>query len=184
MNAPSKNNPMYVSIQDHERLWATIFDVMDGHFDVEKSDPMRLHDDVLTEGRLLTKPRIAPSFMEPWHHDSGSMRERCDSTLQTIRHYAVVRVVPEQGGFFIEMHVYKELENRASPALADTSTGNLRFDVASEKLFSEIDALPAQQGWQLIDRDKALEEKLLGEILYRLDHPPTTIRNAQEPIRG
>lgn len=184
LNAPSQNNPMQIAYHDHEQLWATIYDVMNGHFEVAKSDPVRKYDQILTEGRMTTKPKIAPSLMEPWHCDSGSLAQRCDSTLQTIRHRAEVRVRPTPDGFAIEMHVYKELENLAKPDLASVSTANLRYDAATNPLTSRIDALPGVGGWQLIGRDYQLEEKLLREIRDKLDRPPKVLRQAREPIRG
>ncbi|MDR3109900.1 MAG: hypothetical protein LBU65_09495 [Planctomycetaceae bacterium] len=184
INAPTPNNPKFVATQDYLKLWATVYDVIDSHFDVAKSDPIRLYDGVLTEGRLTTKPKIAPSLLEPWHANSGSLNERCDSTLQTIQHRAVVRIVPEQGGFLIEVQVFKEIEAKANPLGAEATSANLRSDGASNTLNSRIDSIPSSEGWTTFDRDTKLEERLLNEILYRLTYPATTIRKSQEPIRG
>lgn len=184
LNAPSQKNPMYVTAVDHEQLWATVYDVMGNHFEIDKSDPIRLYEGVLTEGRLTTKPKVAPSLLEPWHRNSGSLRERCDSTLQSMRHRALVRIAPEQNGFNVEIRVYKEIEALRSPVGATASSGNMRFDGASGSVNDLIDVTTGSPGWNMAERDYALEGALLGEILYRLDHPPKTIHAHTEPIRG
>ena len=43
----------------------------------------------LTEGRIDTFPKPGATLLEPWDHDSADSYERLESTLQSIRRYAV-----------------------------------------------------------------------------------------------
>lgn len=184
LNAPTANNPIFVEAYDHDFLWSVLVDVVDSHFEVAREIPVRLYDNVLTEGRLDTKPKIGASLMEPWHADSVGIRERYDCTLQTIQRRVVVRVIPEIGGYLIEAIVYKELEDNKNPLNAASTVANLRFEDNVDSFASRIDVDPNVHGWIMIGRDTAMEERLLLEIAYRLKHPSGILRKSKEPIRG
>ncbi|MDR0869425.1 MAG: hypothetical protein LBN39_01385 [Planctomycetaceae bacterium] len=183
LNAPKSNNPIFVEAQDHEFLWAVIVDAVDSNFTIEKEMPIRLYDGVLTEGRLDTKPKIGASLAEPWHADSVGIKERYDCTLQTIRRRAEVHVIPETGGYLIEVKVYKELEDNKHP-LKSVSGANLRFEDETDSYRDQIDVDASPKGWFILERDTVMEERLLLEILYRLKHPSGIIRKSKEPVRG
>jgi hypothetical protein len=182
LNAPKSNNPIFVEAYDHEFLWMVLVDVVDSHFEVEREQPIQLHG-VLTEGRLTTKPKIGASLAELWHADSVGLSERFDSTLQTIRRRAEVHVTPEAGGYLIDVKVYKELEDNKNP-LKSNSSANLRFEDEIDSFVSQIDVDSGSGNWFIVERDTAMEDRLLLEILYRLKHPSGIIRKSKEPIRG
>lgn len=184
LNAPDANNPIFVSAYDHEFLWAVLVDVVDSHFEIARETPVRLYGNVLTEGRLDTKPKIGASLAELWHADSVGLRERFDCTLQTIRRRVMVRVVPEVNGYQIEVFVYKELEDKRSPLRSPASIANLRFQDDVDGFATQIDVDPSSTGWIMVGRDVVMEERLLREINYRLQHPSGVIRKSKEPIRG
>ncbi|MEI8376520.1 MAG: hypothetical protein WCJ35_27195 [Planctomycetota bacterium] len=70
----------------------------------------------LINGRIDTFPKPGATLLEPWDHDSADSYERLESTLPSIRRYAVVKVIPAQnGGFWIDLAVFKELENMRQP---------------------------------------------------------------------
>jgi hypothetical protein len=184
MNAPNAKNPIYVQSNDHEFLWSVVVDVVDAHFEIAREEPVRLYDNVLTEGRLDTKPKIAASITEFWHADSVGLGERIDCTFQTIRKKALVRVVPVVGGFQIEVFVHKELEDLKAPAKSPTTNANLRYRSDTDPFVEKVDIDPASKGWIMQGRDTAMEDRLLLEILYRLEHPSKFIRKQTESIRG
>ena len=79
-----------------------------------------------TEGRIDTYPKVGATVFEPWDHDSADGYQRLESTLQSIRRHAVVKVVPTPTGrgFWVDVAVFKELENlwRRSNATAGAAT--------------------------------------------------------------
>lgn len=184
LNAPSAHNPITVPAYDHDFLWAVLVDVVDSHFEIAKETPVKLYGNVLTEGRLDTKPKIGASLPELWHADSVGIKERFDCTLQTIQRRVMVRVIPEVNGYQIEVFVYKELEDNRRPLRSPASVANLRFQDDVDYFAQAIDVEASTAGWIMIGRDSIMEERLLMEIAYRLQHPSGIIRKSKEPIRG
>ena len=184
VNAPNAQNPIYVQTRDHEFLWSVVADVVDNHFDIAREEPVRLYDNVLTEGRIDTKPKIAASITEFWHADSIGLRERLDCTFQTIRKKTLVRVIPVVGGFQIEVLVYRELEDKKSPSKSPTTNANLRYRSDPDPFMDKIDIDMASPGWIPLGRDTAMEDRLLIEILHRMERPSKYIRKEKDPIRA
>ncbi|MDR2644192.1 MAG: hypothetical protein LBC74_15530 [Planctomycetaceae bacterium] len=178
------NNPLAIPSCDHEFLWEVLADAFNSHFDTEREMPIRLYDNVLTEGRLDGKPKIGASLFEPWHSDSVGCMERFDCTLQTIRRRAILRVIPQVGGYQVEVFVYKELEDNPRPLRSPVSTANIRFKDDVDVFTGRVDIDHDVAGWIMIGRDVAMEQRLLKEILYRLEHPTEIIRRSKSPIRG
>jgi hypothetical protein len=183
LNAPQSHNPIFVENHDHEFLWSILVDVIDNHFEIEREIPVRLYGNVLTEGHLESKPKIGASMSEFWHADSAGFEERFDCTLQTIRRRVEGHVVPEAGGYTIEIKVFKELEDRAKPLRAVSHASNLRFKDSADAFIETIDVDPSSAGWFIIERDTALENRLLMEIDYRLKHPPDVVRPSKATVR-
>jgi hypothetical protein len=184
LNAPQSHNPIFVENYDHEFLWSVLVDVIDNHFDIEREIPIRLYENVLTEGHIESHPKIGASMAELWHADSVGAAERFDCTLQTIRRRAEVHVVPETGGYTIEVKVFKELEDNPRPLRAVANASNLRFRDSADEFIDQIDVDRSAAGWFIIERDAALENRLLMEIVYRLKNPPKIVRPSKAPIRG
>ena len=87
-----------------------IVDVVDDHFRIESEQPVRRSASQWLEGRLTTYPEISGTTLEPWRGDTARGYERLQSTFQTIRRTAKVRVIPEQTGYQISIEVVKEQE--------------------------------------------------------------------------
>jgi hypothetical protein len=184
LNAPKSYNPIFIENHDHELLWSVLVDVIDSHFEIAREMPIRLYGNVLTEGHLETKPKIGASLAEWWHADSVGVSERFDCTLQTIRRRTEVHVVPETGGYTIDVKVFKELEDNNQPLRAVSNVSNLRFRDDADEFADQIDVDPSDAGWFIIERDAAMENRLLMEIQYRLKNPPEILRKSKEPARG
>jgi len=184
LNAPPSHNPIFVDNYDHEFMWSVVVDVLDNHFEIDREIPIRLHGNVLTEGHIETAPKIGASLAEPWHADSVGFTERRDATLQTIRRRVEAHVVPVTGGYAVEVKVFKELEDNPRPLRAVTHASHLRFQDSVDEFADNIDVESNSAGWFIIERDTALENRLLMEIAYRLKNPPRMVRPAKEPIRG
>jgi hypothetical protein len=121
---------------------------------------------------------------ELWHADSVGVAERFDCTLQTIRRRVEVLVVPETGGYTIEVKVFKELEDNPRPLRAVANASNLRFRDSADEFADKIDVDRSSAGWFIIERDAAMENRLLMEIVYRLKNPPEIVRPSKAPTRG
>jgi len=186
LNAQQSHNPIFVENHNHEFLWSVLVDTIDNHFEIEREMPIRLHENVLTEGFIVSKPKIGASLGELWHADSVGFEERLFCTLQTVRRRVEVHVVPvapETGGYTIDVRVFKELEDNPRPLRAVANASNLRFRDNADEFADKIDVVQGSVGWFIIERDVALENRLLLEIVHRLKNPPQVLRQSVEPLR-
>jgi hypothetical protein len=162
-------NPMFVPITNPELVWPAIIDVVGEYFRIDHEEPVRLLGNTLTEGRLETYPKIGATVFEPWDHDTANQYERLESTLQSIRRYTVVRVVPvPTGGFWVEVTVFKELEDLRQPEHATAGAATFRYDVTQNRLANPLVIPTIHQGWISQGRDAALEQRMLAQLQYRL----------------
>src|SRR4051794_30195308 len=97
-------NPVYVPFgpSSYPTVFERVIDVVDDYFDIAYYNRY--------DGVIETHPRIAPGLAQPWKPGSPDLYQRALASLQTIRHRAIVRIqVADDGGFFIDVKVYKEL---------------------------------------------------------------------------
>ena len=107
-------NPIFVPVADPQCAWEQVVEVVDDYFRIEHEEPVRVVGNTLTEGTFTTVAEVSPTIFEPWRHDTVDPQQRIENTLQTMRRRAVVRVVPAQGGHWVEVQVFKELEDTRS----------------------------------------------------------------------
>jgi len=174
------NNPALVPVMDRDLVWEQVVDVINDYFKIEHEDRVRLVGDILTEGHLETYPCTGSTFFEPWKRDTVSDYERLQSTLQSIRRRAVVRVIPAEGGFLIDVAVFKELEDVGRPASgAISSAHSLRNDNSMGRKSIKPGSDQITLGWLPLGRDVGLEQQILGELQGRLGsfviQPPTFV---------
>ena len=163
---PLLNNPIFISGTDSDLVWETVVDVLDDYFRIETE--LRPTGDCVTEGVLRTHPLVGATLLEPWHADSANAYERLESTLQTIRRFSVVHVRPVQGGFWIDVAVFKELENAARPLRSTTSAATLmHYDTSLTQVVDPVAAQETHRGWIPQGRDPALEQRILGQLQWR-----------------
>jgi hypothetical protein len=166
-----ESNPVLVTSMDRDLVWETVADVVDDYFRIDREERPKLIGDLLTEGRLDTYPRSGSTIFEPWNYDSATPYERLESTLQSIRRTAMVRVIPAQGGFQVEVQVMKELENVSRPetgAVSLANPGALRNDDSLQRVTSPVAGGSQTLGWIPQGRDLALEQEMLAQIQARL----------------
>ena len=165
------NNPTLIPNEDRDLVFETVLDVLDDYFKVDEEVPVRLEGDVLVEGRIETFPRSGSTVLEPWGRDAVNFYERLEGTLQSIRRRAVVRVIPAEGGFLVDVVVTKELEDVLRPEAGSASrAANLRNDNSLRRYVDPVTGTQPTLGWILLGRDVALEQKLLVEMASRF--PP------------
>jgi hypothetical protein len=90
--------------------------------------------------------------------------------LQSIRRYAVVKVTPvENGGsgFWVEVAVWKELENLRQPEHATAGSAIYRNDNSVKPIAKKDQPPSANQSWIPQGRDTVAEQRIIGQILDR-----------------
>ncbi len=188
-------NNVVVPAVNRDFAWDQIVDVVDDYFEVEREDRVKLVGDVLTEGSIDTFPLTGATLFEPWRRDSVGYYERLESTLQSIRRRAFVRVVPDQHGYLVDVTVIKELEDVPQPEKASAGAATFRYDTSLQRDTEfatdpyRIPGDPARPngprtptvGWIPLGRDPALEQVMLAKIQTRLGGAMTTGTATIEP---
>jgi hypothetical protein len=170
------DNPTLIRISNHELVWDGVVDVVSQYFRIEREVPVHLFGSTLTVGRIYTFPKPGATLLEPWDHDSADSYQRLESTLQSIRRYAVVKVIPaENGGFWVEVAVYKELENLRRPEHATAGSATFRNDVSPARSTNPELPAGAKQSWIPQGHDTIAEQRILGQILDRFTPDGTPV---------
>ena len=164
-------NPLFIPQTDTEFVWNQVVDELDNYFKIRREDRVRIIDNVLTEGWIETYPKAGSTILEPWRKDSAPGFERRLATLQSIRRWARVRILPAPGGFRIEVHVFRELEDLDQPENSYAGNELLRYDDSMDSTTNNPRIGPDSYGWISIGRDMALEQRILSNILSRLTTP-------------
>lgn len=172
---PVSENPSLMPVGDLDLLWNTTVDVVDDYFTIDREEPVRHLGDVLTEGRIDTFPEIGSTVFEPWRRDSANSYEKLESTLQSIRRQAVVRVLPASGGYLVDVAVFKELEDVIRPERAPVGAATLRNDNSLDRALPPVGERLTSAGWIPVGRDVALEQQILCQLKGRLGVPVTTL---------
>lgn len=168
---PVYQNPLLLASTEYEKVWEIVADVIDDEFRIEREMPVRRMGDVWTEGRLETYPLVGSTLLEPWREDAANFDEKLEGTLQTIRRRAVVRVIPAQAGQWVEVVVFKELED-ARPLRSPAGSATFRYDTSLTRIENPVTEQPTNIGWIPLGRDTALEQHLLGKIQARVSGLP------------
>ncbi len=158
-------NPLLVPYSNPDVVWNQVVDVVDDYFVISHEQPVRTAEYV-TEGQLVTRPLVGATIFEPWHGDSANAYERFESTLQSIRRTAQVRVTPDPRGFLVRVMVLKEVED-----LAQVSPGAggaiFRHDNSLERFPVVEGEHPTDLGWVPLSNDVALEQEILAKLQRR-----------------
>jgi hypothetical protein len=160
-------NPIFVPIADPVCAWETIVDVVDDYFRVEHEEPVRVSGTSMTDGSLTTYPDISPTIFEPWRHSTVDSDQRVENTLQTMRRWATVHVTPAQGGYMVEVSVFKELEDLIRPELATAGSATFRYDSTLTGIINPIGGERVADGWIGRGRDAAMEQHIIAHLLSR-----------------
>lgn len=158
----------FVPITDPDYVYDNVVDVVDDYFRIQQEVRTKVIGNAVTEGRIDTMPEISATLLEPWRHDVASSYDRLEATFQTIRRYAVVRVIPTEGGYFVDVAVFKELEDLPKPEQSPTGTANFRNDQSLSRFNEPIGPQAVSLGWIPQGRDTAMEQKILCKLQGRL----------------
>ena len=165
-------NPALLPVRDPEVAWETVVDVVDDYFQIQWEIPVRLAGNVPLEGQLVTFPEVGSTLFEPWRRDSVGPYDKLESTLQSIRRQATVRVMPVPNGYLVDVAVSKELEEVTQPMHATAGAATFRNDSSLTRVVSPVGEQAITRDWIAMGRDTALEQHLIGLMLARAAPPP------------
>lgn len=166
-------NPMEIPVPDVDFTWNQIVDMVDDYFDIAKEQPVReVGRDVggvLMPGSIVTQPKVGATCAEFLQRDSTKGYERLHATLQSLRRYAQLRVVPTSAGFEVYVEVYKEVEDVSQPEYSTVTSSVRRHDgtLVTTNL-SDRRLGPATLGWISLGRDQSLEQAMLRNLHARM----------------
>jgi hypothetical protein len=166
---PGIANPILVPVTDDQMAWDQIVDVVSNYFRVTHELQARRNGDTWSEGRIETATQTGATLLEPHRGDSVGWFNKWESTFQSIRRTAVVRVIPDPNGYLVEVVVQKELENLPQPERSTISEATLhQMESLPSHRLSLSNRAPTSPRWIPQGRDPALEQRMLADIHARL----------------
>jgi hypothetical protein len=173
--APVAENPMYLpqGPLSYAKVYEHILDVLDGIWEIAYTNRY--------EGRIETFPAIAPGLEQPWKPGSPDFQQRLYAWLQTVRHRCVVLITTaDDGGYFIDLKVYKELEDMPLPIRSTAGMATFQNPSTVERQFEVIEPVVIETNWIPIGRDVKLEQVLLSRIAgCNFNTSPPTVSRAR-----
>jgi hypothetical protein len=157
--AAAVENPLYVPLgpQGYGAVFEHVIDVIDDYFEISYANRY--------DGRIETFPRISPGLEQLWKPGTPDFEQRFEATLQTIRHRATVLIqAAEDGGYFVEVTVFKELEDLEKPTRATAGAVTFRSDWSVERQFEVIDPTVFESKWIPLGRNTQMEQAILERI--------------------
>lgn len=167
-DTPFVPNPLELPPAQDDFVWMQVVDAVDDYFRIAREQPVQNSNGIVLDGRLETAYRIGGSVFEPWRKDSTPGFERLQSTLQSIRRRATVKVRPSGAAYTIEIIVQKDLEDTDRSQYATESTATHRHDGTVLRSSNGYDDSPQTLGWIPLGRDATLEQVILNDIFGRL----------------
>lgn len=156
-------NPVLVSpgqptAASYREVFEKVIEVLDDYFELQTPNPY--------EGRVVSKPRVAPGYEQFWKAGNPDPRQRLLATFQSIRQTATVEVrAGERGGYLVYVVVDKELEDVPRPSRA--TIGNAVFQEAPT-VDRQVEVVTPEtagnRAWIRIGRDYAFEQEILRRI--------------------
>jgi hypothetical protein len=156
-------NPIYIPQGPlaYARLFEKIEDILSDYFVVTFS--------FRYDGRIETQPTIAPGIEQPWKAGSPDLYQRTLAFFQTIRHRAIVTITTaDDGGYFVDVKVLKELEDLPAPSRATAGEATFRLVPTVERQFEVVSGEVFDPTWIPAGRDTKLEQVILDR-LARMD---------------
>ena len=156
-------NPVLVSpgqptAESYREVFEKVIEVLDDYFELQTPNPY--------EGRVTTKPRVAPGYEQFWKAGNPDARQRLFATFQSVRQIATVEIrAGDRGGYLVYVVVEKELEDVPRPARA--TVGNAVFQ-ESPTVDRQLEVVSPEtatnRSWFKVGRDYAFEQEILRRI--------------------
>lgn len=155
--------PTSVSVQaEFERVWTTVEELFRRRFGLDRSDERA--------GVIAGRAVGSQHFFEFWRDDVATKEDFVEASLNPLRRRAVATVSPaaQQGVVVVELQVHKDRWSTPERQL-NHSAGAFRYFSDAVPTVQTGDWARADDSyWMDLGRDRALEEKLLAEILASL----------------
>ncbi len=162
------SNPAHIGAVDADFLWRQVVDAVDDHFRIDTEQPVRRDNMNWLEGSLTTYPEVSGTSFEPWRNDAARGFERLQSTVQSIRRTARVRIINEATGYLVDVQVLKEQEDVDQSQFSTAGAAAQRHDGSIVRHQNQLRQAPVTLGWYEIGRDRDLERRLMEKILGRI----------------
>ena len=154
---PVAENPLVVPNSDFEAVWNKTVAVVDKYFDIARENRL--------SRTIETQPKMGATLLEPWSGDSVGFSERLESSLQTIRRFAIIKIDPAPtGGYLVKVEVRKELEDLVKPDRQAAGRAVFNNDFPVNRAREIIGPVPVPAGWIPRGRDPNLEQAILAGI--------------------
>jgi hypothetical protein len=154
---PVAENPLVVPATDFNAVWNKTVAVVDKYFDIASENRL--------SRTIVTQPRIGATLLEPWSGDSVGFHERLESSLQTIRRFAIIKIDPApSGGYLVKVEVRKELEDMVKPDRQAAGRAVFNNDFPVNRTREIVGPVPAPLGWINRGRDPNLEQAILAGV--------------------
>jgi hypothetical protein len=144
-------------------VWEKTLDIVSDYFDIAFANRF--------DGRVETFPKIIPGLGQIWKPGTPDYYQRTLATFQSMQYRAIVLIsVADDGGYFIDVKVLKELEDLPVPSFATAGSASFRSFPTVERQYEVVDASLYDPNWIPIDRagrqmrDYALEQLILERI--------------------
>jgi hypothetical protein len=156
-------NPVLVSpgqptASSYREVFERAVDVLDDYFDLQTPNPY--------DGRIVTKPRVAPGYEQFWKPGNPDARQRLLATFQSVRQIATVEIRSgERGGYLVYVVVEKELEDVERPSQATQGSAVFQEIATVERQVEVVTPeAGADRAWFKVGRDYAFEQEILRRI--------------------
>ena len=152
-------NPVYVPLGPaaYNTVFEKVLDIVSEYFEVAETNRY--------DGSIKTFPKTTPGLERLLLPGDPDLEQRVYAWLQSLRYYALVRIqVADDGGYFVDVKVFKELEDVPRPERSTAGTAIFRSDNTVERQFEVVEPYSGESNWIPIGRDKALEQSILEQI--------------------
>lgn len=156
------SNPLIIPSVDFETIWNSTVAVIDEYFEIASENRQ--------QRRIVTQPNVGGSVLEPWNEDAGDMYDRLESTLQTIRRFAIVTVDPDPTGmgYGVRVEVFKELEDMVRPERAPAGRAIFSNEIPVNRAREVVGPVDLPAGWIPRGRDLVVEQAILRKLQRKL----------------
>jgi hypothetical protein len=155
-------NPMVVPMADFETVYKAAVVAVDTYFEIATEDR--------TQRKIITQPKSGATLIEPWEGDSVGLQERLESTLQSIRRFAIVTINPATTGegWMVRVEVRKELEDLLQPDRQSIGRAVFNNQAPVNRTREVVGPVQAPSFWIPRGRDPKLEQAILAQIRVSL----------------
>ena len=122
-------------------------------------------------GLITTEPVTSQHFFEFWRHDVDTQTDLWEATLNPMRRRVEVQLAQDDGGLWsrLDVVVYKQRYSAQDRQFNSTGAIYQYFGTTLPSTTGEVDLTVEGDAWLDVGRDPAMEDRLMREMLRRLD---------------